>query len=88
MGTAEPKGLLNYNYGVRIDQHGIEPWGDQFETLINLVGFSTKIFDIGFSRDCTRAYIFMQTAPAELQYIQYFGVGLFPIIMEIELENP
>ena len=85
MATAEPQGLINHNYGVRIDQHGIEPWGDQFETLINLVGFSTNIFDIGFSRDCTRAYVFMQTAPAALQN---FGAGFYPIIMEIDLENP
>ena len=72
-------------YNVRLDQHGIEPWGDQFKTLINLTGFYGAIYDVAFNRNCTQAFIFMQTVK---QIPGLYPDGFMPIIIAIDLENP
>ena len=47
------------DYYVRIEEHGIEPWGDQRSLLYDWTGFLSKVYDVSFTEDCNTAVLFV-----------------------------
>ena len=83
MGTQKIGSDLDGAHNLRIEQHGVEPWGDQYEVLYDFTGFYSSIFDVAFNSNCTVAIAFMQTK----NQIKSKG-GFMPLITYLNLVDP
>ena len=52
---------IDKKYSLRIEEHGIQPWGDQQKVLYDWTGFNSLVYDVSFTEDCGTAVVFMQS---------------------------
>ena len=58
MGSAGQE-IIGDQYHVKIEEHGMEPWGDQHTVLFDYTGFTSRVYDVGFTADCKTAVLFV-----------------------------
>ena len=57
--SATDKADTGYDYYVKIEEHGIEPYGDQRRVIYDWTGFPSRVFDVSFTEDCNTAVLFL-----------------------------